>query len=368
VARSWPTCHDAGVKHSTAAWLRGIVIGLGVALATAELMARLVLSVPAVSDRLSHGGPHARLIGQLERYGWRRRTGGWDYGRQLEPHARWGWVNTPGSFAFAFQGATITTNAQRMRAGRSYELVKPPGLTRIEVFGDSFAYGAEVGDAETFAARLEQEGDHLEVLNFGVPGYGLDQVYLRFQDDGRRYGPDIVIINLMHLLLTRCDTRSGTWYKPYFAHQGERLILHGVPVPSPEEAYRSFLYRPRLLDLYRLASDSEQMVGDDQALHELLLVQLGREIRAAGARAIVAIAPARRDLESRGVHSGLADLASAVCAREHLECLDVFLAFQQAAAAGTPLEVGVHWNAAGHEIVAQALLAFLRDHRSAPVP
>jgi hypothetical protein len=348
--------------------LTGACIGLGVAVAVAELVARLVLAVPAVSDRLSQGGSYARLIGQLERYGSRGRgSADWDYASQLEPHPRWGWVTRPGTFSFGFHSPTITTNAQRLRARRVYDLVKPPGLTRIEVFGDSFAYGAEVGDDDPFAARLEREGDHLEALNFGVPGYGLDQVYLRFQDDGRRYNPDIVVINLLQLLLMRAATKFGTWYKPYFTRAGGELTLHGVPVPSPDEAYVSFLYGPRLLDLFRLASDSDEKLGYDEGLNELLLAKLGREIRAAGARAVVVLATAQDGLNGGGGHSDVAALASAVCAREHLECLDVFPAFERAATAGTPLLAGVHWNGAGHEIVTQAILRHLREHPSAPM-
>jgi hypothetical protein len=41
---------------------------------------------------------------------------------------------------------------------------------------------------------LERPG--LEVLNFGVPGYGLDQAYLRYLRDGRQFHPLIVIIGI----------------------------------------------------------------------------------------------------------------------------------------------------------------------------
>ena len=52
------------------------------------------------------------------------------------------------------------------------------GVALLLATGDSFTYGAEAADADTWPARL-QGLLHLRVANGGVPGYGLDQIVLR---------------------------------------------------------------------------------------------------------------------------------------------------------------------------------------------
>ena len=71
-----------------------------------------------------------------------------------------------------------------------------PGL-RVALFGDSFTFGDEVGQEQTWGAALERRladrGVAAEVLNFGANAYGMDQAYLRWRRDGRRYRPDVVV-------------------------------------------------------------------------------------------------------------------------------------------------------------------------------
>jgi len=54
------------------------------------------------------------------------------------------------------------------------------GNTSVATYGDSFTYGHDVGDEDTWqtflAKRLESN-----VLNFGVGGYGTDQAYLKYE-------------------------------------------------------------------------------------------------------------------------------------------------------------------------------------------
>ncbi len=85
-------------------------------------------------------------------------------------------------------------------ADRSVDAVPEREMFRIALFGDSFVYGSEVSYADTWAfglaRRLEASGVAAEVLNFGVPGYGTDQAYLRWNQTGAAYAPDLVIFGL----------------------------------------------------------------------------------------------------------------------------------------------------------------------------
>ena len=69
---------------------------------------------------------------------------------------------------------------------------------RIALVGDSFTFGEEVRYEETWAYFLSQylEGEH-QVLNYGIPGYGLDQAYLRYLRDVRPLHADIVVLGVI---------------------------------------------------------------------------------------------------------------------------------------------------------------------------
>ena len=68
----------------------------------------------------------------------------------------------------------------RTAAGVEVAPARTDGVRRVAAFGCSFTYGSEVAGADAWAARLDAARPDLEVLNFGVPGYGLDQALLRY--------------------------------------------------------------------------------------------------------------------------------------------------------------------------------------------
>ena len=92
---------------------------------------------------------------------------------------------------------TFRTNSQGLRGTREYPFVKPPGVFRILVLGDSVALGHGVQDDETFAALLEDNLSNLrptEVLNMGVSGFGTAEELIQLRHVGLRYQPDLVIL------------------------------------------------------------------------------------------------------------------------------------------------------------------------------
>jgi hypothetical protein len=79
---------------------------------------------------------------------------------------------------------------------REYTLAKPPGVRRVLAFGDSFTFGSGVADDERFSEVAEDGLDGVEIVNMGVPGYGLDQILLSFLAQGRAWQPDEVVVFL----------------------------------------------------------------------------------------------------------------------------------------------------------------------------
>lgn len=72
------------------------------------------------------------------------------------------------------------------------------GKARIGLVGDSFTFGEEVMYEDTWGHLLEKSlGSEYQVLNAGVGSYALDQAFLRFEKDVRRWNPKVVIFSFI---------------------------------------------------------------------------------------------------------------------------------------------------------------------------
>lgn len=145
-----------------------------------------------------------------------------------------GWTLNPNAKAINAEGICIgETNSLGARNAREYPRKKPAGKLRIAAFGDSFTHGSQMPTAFTWQAILEEHDPRLEVLNFGVEGYGLDQAYLRYLKDGVGCSPDIVLICYMsenlarHVNVFRGFYTGTPYVKPRFLldEKGELKLL-----------------------------------------------------------------------------------------------------------------------------------------------
>lgn len=134
-------------------------------------------------------------------------------------------------------GDVYSSNSIGIRGNREYAVEKPDGIShRIAAFGDSFTHGDDVADEYTWQHFMEQKNPRLEVMNFGVGGYGTDQAWLRYQQKGKRYNPDIVLIGFMVENINRNVNAFVPFYrrksspvsKPRFSlNDKDELVLHG---------------------------------------------------------------------------------------------------------------------------------------------
>jgi hypothetical protein len=236
-------------------------------------------------------------------------------------------------------------NAQGLRAAREYAQEPPSGVTRIAVFGDSYVYCNEVGDADSWPGQIEG-GWNTEVLNYGVGGYGTDQAYLRFREEGAQFAPRIVILGFTSMMATRVvsryrrfqDPQDGPWFKPRFLLDGDRLRLLEAPVASRADAERllanpegvvafgkhDFWYHPAVFEhwlyprsaTYRLMTSTARTIWQRHLYRDRILkgqilnptseafqiiVRIYRDFaadaRARGAEPLALMLPARGDVE-----------------------------------------------------------------------
>jgi hypothetical protein len=129
-------------------------------------------------------------------------------------------------------GATVRINSKGYR-DQERSLEKPPGTLRIAVLGDSQveAWQVEIENrwTELLERHLRERSPALgvEVLNFGVSGYGTAEELIVLREDVLAYDPDIVLLGF----LTGNDVQNNSEAlqhdprRPYFLLEDEKLVL-----------------------------------------------------------------------------------------------------------------------------------------------
>ncbi len=93
-------------------------------------------------------------------------------------------------------------NSRGLRDGEhAYE--RPSGGSRFVALGDSFTFGVGVSFGQRFTDVPERRLTDVEIVNMGVPGYGLDEAVLAFIVEGHRYRPDGVLVMLHRYMVRR---------------------------------------------------------------------------------------------------------------------------------------------------------------------
>ncbi len=127
----------------------------------------------------------------------------------------------------------VSINSAGLR-DREHAIAKPPDTVRIALLGDSYCEALQVPLEQTFWWQLQQKlescpefaGKHVEIINFGVSGYGAGQQLITLQQKVWQYSPDIVML-LMTTGNDVSDNMRGlkkTDEIPYFFYRGDQLV------------------------------------------------------------------------------------------------------------------------------------------------
>jgi hypothetical protein len=135
-----------------------------------------------------------------------------------------------------FMRARVVTNSCGMRSPER-PIVKPPGVFRIALLGDSFAFGWGVAQEATFAQKLENSLNRIasgakrfEVLNFGTPGYSTFQEVALFEEQGLDFNPDAVLVYFvqndfgMPFFVRDLEGSGGIFSSMTFVQLGRKLF------------------------------------------------------------------------------------------------------------------------------------------------
>lgn len=158
-----------------------------------------------------------------------------------------GWTIKPNGHSPLYRA-----NSKGIRGDREYSLNPSEDVIRISTFGDSFTHSDTVKNEDTWQEALMRINRRLEVINFGVGGFGLDQAFLRYQQEGVAYKSHIVLIGFEAGNVFRSVNVFRPFYvpgtdlpltKPRFILEGDRLVLLENPMKDLEQ-YRELLAAP----------------------------------------------------------------------------------------------------------------------------
>ncbi len=313
---------------------------------------------------------------------------------------------------------------------REHALEKTPGITRVAVLGDSFCEAMQVPWGQTFCALLEKALPNVEVLNFGVSGYGTAQELILLRREVAAYKPDLVLLAFFtgNDIVNNSRTLEGNSLRPFYRLRDGDLVLDDTFRQDPgfvrrqgpvARAYRAVKSRMRLLQLFsdavntarrgwRYTPDARdaQVLGLNPDIYkppatpewqeawrisEALILAMRDQAGAAGARfALVLLSnpiqahPDKAMRERFQRDHGIGNLfypderLQAFARSNGIACLALAPVFQQAATGnsvclhgfeGSTWGEGIgHWNPAGHALAAQTIARFLRLYTGGQTP
>lgn len=130
--------------------------------------------------------------------------------------------------------AYVRINSDGLR-DQEHTITKPENTFRIAVVGDSYCEALSVSPEEAFwsimSHKLEEcgafSGKRIEVINFGVSGYGTAQELLTLREKVWKYSPDLVLLAVTtnNDITDNSRALKRTDDIPYFVYQGDRLTL-----------------------------------------------------------------------------------------------------------------------------------------------
>jgi hypothetical protein len=135
----------------------------------------------------------------------------------------------------------------------------PANTLKIAVLGDSYAEAMQVNQDEAFWAILGRDlqgceslkGRKVEVINFGVSGFGTTQELLILKHRVWKYSPDVVLLafTIANDIADNSKTLKQVDYYPYYIYEGGQLSLEDGQSRANWEANQRTLWKRLNLDI-----------------------------------------------------------------------------------------------------------------------
>ena len=282
-----------------------------------------------------------RFTKRYERLQWRG-NGKLPGGRsEYEPHPELGWAPKK-SNRLTKKGRKFTTNNLGFRSLREYDRIDHSKYV-VMIVGDSFTYGVDADDNETWPAQLQDMDPRLEILNLGVGGYGTDQMLLLIEKYISVFQPDLVIAAICMNDVYRSLLSFRTFQKPKFELRKGELVLTNTPIESVEEVYWRLKqeFRPNWFGhvrLYNLGRNVFRQVQNRwlnnaiptyQAINEKIFQTMAETIQAHQAEFLLTYVPIGQELFDPQFSAPISDFLATFAQMQGVQWLNPRQAFLQ---------------------------------------
>ena len=149
-----------------------------------------------------------------------------------------GWISIPNVEIknFYSPSANLKINSQSFRSNQDFSIKTPKNKTRILCCGDSFTFGQGVDNKNTWCEKLASVDERLETINMGQIGYGIDQAYLWYMRDGKKFEHNVQIFAFIsddfnRMKYDRRPNKRPFYGKPVLKLASGILEVKNVPVP-----------------------------------------------------------------------------------------------------------------------------------------
>jgi hypothetical protein len=285
-------------------------------------------------------------------------------------HPRFGWTNLPGYISDKQVPFRVTINKQGLRAPSDYAPAPRAGKKRIAVFGDSTTFGEEVDDNQTVPFYLEQFSHDVEVLNFGVKGYGLGQMALRLEEEGFDFHPDeVLVVLLLPHDIPRDLVDKFDHNKPVFRIVDSQLTIGNIPVPV---AYQQpWYYRHCFLAAWLFGRGPgilppDESLGNIIAVMQAILHRIASQCAAHSLPCTLVLISDYRFLHAarsdQALGGAIDQLLGAAAQTEGLNVLDLTATLAEHAFepdGGMLVAPRGHWSPQGNQLIARQIAEFL---------
>ena len=195
------------------------------------------------------------------------------------------WELIPGASGVGEEGEIIRINAAGMR-DHEYPIEKPPGVKRIAVLGDSFTFGMAVDLQDTYVKQLEdllrEQGAAVEVMNFGVIGYGMWQFSAVLEEKVLAYDPDVIVVGFflddvvasIPPYLNKEDWKGHNPFEKLFDDEPSVFYLANVLRNVNQLLESKYRYRRGHRYLQGI-EERKQEIGPENSEHKFYKIQIG---------------------------------------------------------------------------------------------
>lgn len=327
---------------------------------------------------------------------------------QYDPVIGWKFIpNKKGNIVYYDEVQNvIETNAMGFRDDISQSL---PNGKKVMVIGDSFVSNISVKDDAVFTEVMEEDVPNMEVLNFGVNGYGQVQERLVLKEWLPKVKPDVIIamVYIRNDFVENMPGAKWLYPRPTVSWSSEQKALRYNPLKttnrlSNEKSFWKFYKRIHLYqfvrkkmkninnkwnrekansllppELYLCRSDLSEETKEMYVVLEKMLLEIRHEAERAETPIIFSLAPSiaqvqddqwnslfiDRDEEPSNFKKSLPNDRLMKFAKENdLNMIDLLPALRKEAGKGkrlyNPLEQ--HWTAEGNKVVATSLLEYFK--------